>query len=81
MNGAAGGLENIWLKNILYELKYFKLYTECVFTDMYMYEYIWTQGEEKDFRHMAALTSSWSGVIFKLNPKTVCSVGFLDLES
>ena len=32
MNGAAGGLENIWLKNILYELKYFKLYTECVFT-------------------------------------------------
>ena len=37
MNGAAGGLENIWLKNILYELKYFKLYTECVFTDMYMY--------------------------------------------
>ena len=42
MNGAAGGLENIWLKNILYELKYFKLYTECVFTDMYMYEYICT---------------------------------------
>ena len=37
MNGAAGGLENIWLKNILYELKYFKLYTECVFTDMYTY--------------------------------------------